>query len=70
MDSLKLAAIVVHVADLRTSVLHPASSTHRQLSEEQLAECGVHPGQIRMSVGIEDVSDIIADLEQAFRKIQ
>lgn len=70
MDSLKLAAIVVHVADLRTSVLHPASSTHRQLSEEQLAECGVHPGQIRMSVGIEDVEDIIADLEQAFRKIK
>ncbi len=70
MDSLKLAAIVVHVADLRTSVLHPASSTHRQLSEEQLVECGVHPGQIRMSVGIEDVEDIIADLEQAFRKIQ
>ncbi len=70
MDSLKLAAIVVHVADLRTSVLHPASSTHRQLSEEQLAECGVHPGQIRMSVGIEDVEDIIADLEQAFQKIK
>ncbi len=66
MDSLKLAAIVVHVADLRTSVLHPASSTHRQLSEEQLRECGVHPGQIRMSVGIEDVNDIIDDLRQAF----
>lgn len=70
MDSLKLAAIVVHVSDLRTSVLHPASSTHRQLSEEQLRECGVHPGQIRMSVGIEDVDDIIADLAQAFEKIQ
>ncbi len=70
MDSLKLAAIVVHVADLRTSVLHPASSTHRQLSEEQLVECGVHPGQIRMSVGIEAVEDIIADLEQAFENIK
>lgn len=70
MDSLKLAAIVVHVADLRTSVLHPASSTHRQLNEKQLEECGVHPGQIRMSVGIEDIEDIIADLKQAFEKIQ
>ncbi len=70
MDSLKLAAIVVHVADLRTSVLHPASSTHRQLTEEQLKECGVHPGQIRMSVGIEDVEDIIEDLEQAFAAIK
>ncbi len=70
MDSLKLAAIVVHVADLRTSVLHPASSTHRQLTEQQLKECGVHPGQIRMSVGIEDVDDIIADLEQAFEAIK
>ena len=69
MDSLKLAAIVVHVADLRTSVLHPASSTHRQMSEQQLEECGVHPGQIRMSVGIEDVNDIIADLAQAFEAI-
>ena len=70
MDSLKLAAIVVHVADLRTSVLHPASSTHRQMSEQQLEECGVHPGQIRMSVGIEDINDIIADLAQAFEAIK
>lgn len=70
MDSLKLAAIVVHVADLRTSVLHPASSTHRQLTEQQLLECGVHPGQIRMSVGIEDIDDIIDDLKQAFDAIK
>lgn len=70
MDSLKLAAIVVHVADLRTSVLHPASSTHRQLTEQQLKECGVHPGQIRMSVGIESIDDIIDDLKQAFEAIK
>ena len=65
MDSLKLAAIVVHVADARTSVLHPASTTHRQLSDAQLAEAGVTPDLIRMSIGIEHVNDIIADLEQA-----
>lgn len=67
MDKLKLASIVVHVADVRTGVLHPASSTHRQLSEQQLEECGVRPGQIRLSVGIEDVDDIIADLAQALQ---
>ena len=65
MDHLKLAAIVTHVADARTSVLHPASHTHRQLSEEQLIECGVQPDLIRFSVGIEDAADIIADIEQA-----
>lgn len=65
MDKLKLAAIVTHVADARTSVLHPASHTHRQLNDEQLAEAGVDPSMIRFSVGIEDVKDIIADLEQA-----
>ena len=65
MDHLKLAAIVTHVADTRTSVLHPASHTHRQLSEEQLIESGVQPDLIRLSVGIEDVEDIIADIEQA-----
>lgn len=69
MDSLKLAAIVVHVADARTSALHPASTTHRQLSDEQLIECGVSPDLIRMSIGIEDVEDIIADLEQALNNI-
>lgn len=65
MDSLKLAAIVTHVADARTSVLHPASHTHRQLSDEQLIEAGVRPDLIRLSVGIENVDDIIADIEQA-----
>jgi len=65
MDSLRLAAIVTHVADARTSVLHPASHTHRQLNDEQLAEAGVSPDLIRFSVGIEDVDDIIADIQQA-----
>ncbi len=65
MDKLKLAAIVTHVADARTSVLHPASHTHRQLNDEQLVEAGVDPSMIRFSVGIEDAADIIEDLEQA-----
>ena len=65
MDSLKLACIVTHVADARTCVLHPASHTHRQLTDEQLIEAGVAPDLIRLSVGIEDANDIIADLEHA-----
>ena len=65
MDKLKLAAIVTHVADARTCVLHPASHTHRQLSDEQLVEAGVDPSMIRLSVGIENVDDIIEDLRQA-----
>ena len=65
IDSLKLAAIVTHVADARTSVLHPASHTHRQLTDEQLIAAGVAPDLIRFSVGIEDADDIIADIEQA-----
>ena len=65
MDSLKLAAIVVHVADARTSVLHPASTTHRQLTDEQLVDAGITPDLIRLSVGIENADDIIADIEQA-----
>ncbi len=65
MNGLKLAAIVTHVADARTCVLHPASTTHRQLTDEQLMACGVNPELVRFSVGIEDVDDIIADLEQA-----
>ncbi len=69
MDSLKLVAIVTHVADARSCVLHPASHTHRQLSDEQLIEAGVKPDLIRFSVGIEDVDDIIADLEQALKSI-
>ena len=65
MDKLKLAAIVVHVADARTAVLHPASSTHRQLTDEQLAKAGIEPDLIRFSVGIENVDDIIEDIAQA-----
>jgi O-acetylhomoserine (thiol)-lyase len=68
MDNLQLAAIVTHVADARTSVLHPASHTHRQLSDEQLIAAGVAPDLIRFSVGIENANDIIADIEQALAK--
>ena len=70
MDSLKLACIVTHVADARTCVLHPASHTHRQLTDEQLIEAGVAPDLIRLSVGIEDVNDIIADLQQAMECVK
>lgn len=69
MDSLKLAAIVVHVADARTGVLHPASTTHRQLTDQQLIDGGITPDLIRMSIGIENVDDIIADIEQALANI-
>jgi len=69
MDSLKLAAIVVHVADARTSVLHPASTTHRQLTDEQLVEAGVSADLIRMSIGIENVEDILEDIKQALAQI-
>ncbi len=69
MDKLKLAAIVTHVADARTCVLHPASHTHRQMNDQQLIEAGVAPELIRFSVGIENVEDIIADLEQALAQV-
>lgn len=69
MDSLQFISIVTHVADARTCVLHPASHTHRQMSEEQLREAGVAPELVRLSVGIENVNDIIADLEQAMAKM-
>ncbi len=68
MDGLKMAAIVTHVADARTSVLHPASHTHRQLNGEQLKAAGISPGMIRLSVGIEHIEDIIADLSQALEQ--
>ena len=68
MDSLKLAAIVTHVADARTSVLHPASHTHRQLNDEELAAAGVTPDLISLSVGIENSKDIISDIKQALEK--
>ncbi|MBQ7539652.1 MAG: O-acetylhomoserine aminocarboxypropyltransferase/cysteine synthase [Bacteroidaceae bacterium] len=69
MDSLRLISIVTHVADTRTCVLHPASHTHRQLSDEQLREAGIAPDLIRLSVGIEDIDDILDDLRQALDKI-
>ena len=65
MDKLKLVAIVTHVADARSCVLHPASHTHRQMNDKELLEAGVQPDLIRFSVGIENVEDIIADVEQA-----
>ena len=65
MDKLKLAAIVTHVADARTCVLHPASHTHRQMNDEQLIAAGVSPDLIRLSGGSENVDDIISDLAQA-----
>ncbi|MBQ9981223.1 MAG: O-acetylhomoserine aminocarboxypropyltransferase/cysteine synthase [Oscillospiraceae bacterium] len=69
MDSLKLATNCVHVADIRTCVLHPASATHRQLTDEQLVAAGIDSGMIRLSVGLENVDDIIADIEQAFAAV-
>ena len=69
MNSLKLAAVVVHVADARTCVLHPASTTHRQLTDEQLVAGGITPDLIRLSVGIENVGDILADIEQALANV-
>ena len=67
LDNLKLLNIVVHVADARSCALHPASTTHRQLTEEQLNACGVRPEQVRLSIGIENIEDILADLDQALR---
>ncbi len=69
MDSLKLASNEVHVADIRTCVLHPASATHRQLTDEQLVACGINGGMIRFSVGLENVEDILEDLRNAFAAI-
>jgi O-acetylhomoserine (thiol)-lyase len=69
MNALDLASNEVHVADIRTCVLHPASETHRQLTDEQLAAAGIDPGMVRLSVGLEDVDDIIADLKQALAAI-
>ncbi|MDL2258087.1 O-acetylhomoserine aminocarboxypropyltransferase/cysteine synthase [Eubacteriales bacterium OttesenSCG-928-K08] len=69
MDALKLASNEVHVADIHTCVLHPASATHRQLTDEQLVAAGINPGQVRVSIGLEGIDDIIADLKQALDKI-
>ena len=65
MDALKLVSIVTHVADARSCVLHPASHTHRQLSDEQLIAAGISPDLIRFSVGIEDIDDLLDDVKQA-----
>lgn len=70
LENLELCSIVVHVGDIHTSVLHPASTTHRQLSEEAQLAAGIDPGLIRLSVGLEDVNDIIADLDQALNKVR
>ena len=69
IDSLKLINLKVHVADIKSCVLHPASSTHRQLTDEQLKNAGICPGSVRLSVGLEDVQDIIADLKQALEQV-
>ena len=69
MDSLSLASNEVHVADIRTCVLHPASATHRQLTDEQLVAAGINGGLIRLSVGLENVEDILDDLKKAFAAI-
>jgi len=69
MDGLKLASNEVHVADIRTCVLHPASATHRQLTDEQLIACGINPGLVRFSVGLENIDDIIADVENSLKNL-
>ena len=69
MGYLKVGMIATHVADAHTCVLHPASSTHRQLTDQELEDCGVSPSMIRFSAGIEDIRDLIEDLEQALAKI-
>lgn len=69
IDSLKMISLVVHVADIRTCVLHPASSTHRQLTDKQLDAAGIAPGLIRLSVGIENIDDILADIKQALEQV-
>ena len=69
MEALTIAAIETHVADARSCCLHPASTTHRQLSDEELVACGVTPDLIRLSCGIEGTEDLIADIAQALEKI-
>ena len=69
MNSLKLASNEVHVADIRTCVLHPASETHRQLTDEQLVAAGIDAGMVRLSVGLENVNDILDDLKEGFAGI-
>ena len=70
LDALELVSLEVHVADIRTCVLHPATSTHRQLTDEELQQAGISPGLVRLSCGIENVNDLLADLQQAFDKLE
>lgn len=70
MQHLKIAAIQTHVADARTCCLNPATSTHRQMSDEQLAAAGIPPGMVRMSCGLEHAADLIADIEQALKAVK
>ncbi|MFQ7235026.1 MAG: PLP-dependent transferase, partial [Enterococcus hulanensis] len=70
LDALELVSLEVHVADIRTCALHPATSTHRQLTDEELQQAGISPGLVRLSCGIENVKDILADLQQAFDKLE
>ena len=70
MNALQLASNEVHVADIRTCVLHPASETHRQLTDEQLVAAGIDAGMIRLSVGLENINDILADLKKGFASIE
>ena len=69
MEALKMIAIVTHVADARSCILHPASTTHRQLSDKALQDCGIEPNLLRLSVGIENAEDIIADIAEALSQI-
>ncbi|WP_406021990.1 PLP-dependent transferase, partial [Succinivibrio sp.] len=69
IDNVKLASPEVHVADIKTCLLHPATATHRQLSDKQLEECGITPGLVRLSVGLEDLDDIIRDIDEALEKV-
>ena len=69
MEALQIGAIVTHVADVRTCVLHPASTTHRQMTDQQLQQAGITPNMIRLSVGIEDVNDLLADFAQALERV-
>ena len=69
MDGLKLASNEVHVADIRTCVLHPASATHRQLTDEQLVAAGINPGMIRLSVGLEHIEDILEDIRGSMDRL-
>ena len=70
MDGLKMASNEVHVADIRTCVLHPATATHRQLTDEQLIACGINPGLVRFSVGLENVEDIINDVDNSLKNLR